>query len=75
MLRRRRARTRTCSARFSSVCKRRAARRRNVRGAFECGVDLTGKRVIVVFLANHPNAAATKAAQDALLVCAWERSC
>ena len=24
-----------------------------------------------VFLANHPNAAATKAAQDALLVCAW----
>ena len=38
-------------------------------------LDRRGKRVIVVFLANHPNAAATKAAQDALLVCAWERSC
>ena len=38
-------------------------------------LDRRGKRVIVVFLANHPNAAATRAAQDALLECAWERSC
>ena len=38
-------------------------------------LDRRGKRVIVVFLANHPNAAATRAAQDALLACAWERSC
>ncbi len=38
-------------------------------------LDRRGKRVIVVFLANHPNANAAKAAQDALLVCAWERSC
>jgi D-alanyl-D-alanine carboxypeptidase/D-alanyl-D-alanine-endopeptidase (penicillin-binding protein 4) len=38
-------------------------------------LDRRGKRAIVVFLANHPNAGATKAAQDALLACAWERSC
>jgi hypothetical protein len=28
-----------------------------------------------VFLANHPNSAATKAAQDALLECAYARNC
>jgi D-alanyl-D-alanine carboxypeptidase/D-alanyl-D-alanine-endopeptidase (penicillin-binding protein 4) len=38
-------------------------------------LDRRGKRAIVVFIANHPNAGATKAAQDALLACAWERSC
>jgi len=38
-------------------------------------LDRRGKRVVVVFLANHPNAAATRAAQDALLACVWERSC
>jgi D-alanyl-D-alanine carboxypeptidase/D-alanyl-D-alanine-endopeptidase (penicillin-binding protein 4) len=38
-------------------------------------LDRRGKRVIVVFLANHPNAGATKAAQDALLACVYERSC
>jgi D-alanyl-D-alanine carboxypeptidase/D-alanyl-D-alanine-endopeptidase (penicillin-binding protein 4) len=38
-------------------------------------LDRRGRRVVVVFLANHPNAAATRAAQDALLACVWERSC
>ena len=38
-------------------------------------LDRRGRRAVVVFLANHPNAGATKAAQDALLACAWERSC
>ena len=38
-------------------------------------LDRRGKRVVVVFLANHPNSAATKAAQDALLACVYERSC
>lgn len=38
-------------------------------------LDRRGRRVIVVFLANHPNAGATKAAQDALLTCVYERSC
>jgi len=38
-------------------------------------LDQRGRRVVVVFLANHPNSAATKAAQEALLACAWERSC
>lgn len=38
-------------------------------------LDRRGRRAIVVFLANHPNAGATRAAQDALLACAWERSC
>lgn len=38
-------------------------------------LDRRGKRVVVVFLANHPNAAATKAAQEALLDCAFARSC
>jgi D-alanyl-D-alanine carboxypeptidase/D-alanyl-D-alanine-endopeptidase (penicillin-binding protein 4) len=38
-------------------------------------LDRRGKRVIVVFLANHPNAGATKAAQDALLACVYERAC
>ena len=38
-------------------------------------LDRRGKRTIVVFLANHPNAGATKAAQDALLACVYERSC
>ncbi len=38
-------------------------------------LDRRGRRAVVVFIANHPNSAATKAAQDALLVCAWERSC
>jgi D-alanyl-D-alanine carboxypeptidase/D-alanyl-D-alanine-endopeptidase (penicillin-binding protein 4) len=38
-------------------------------------LDRRGRRVIVVFLANHPNASATKAAQDALLACVYERSC
>jgi D-alanyl-D-alanine carboxypeptidase/D-alanyl-D-alanine-endopeptidase (penicillin-binding protein 4) len=38
-------------------------------------LDRRGRRVIVVFLANHPNSAATKAAQDALLGCAYERNC
>ena len=38
-------------------------------------LDRRGKRVIVVFLANPPNSAATKAAQDALLECAYARNC
>jgi D-alanyl-D-alanine carboxypeptidase/D-alanyl-D-alanine-endopeptidase (penicillin-binding protein 4) len=38
-------------------------------------IDRRGRRAIVVFLANHPNSGATRAAQDALLACAWERSC
>ena len=38
-------------------------------------LDRRGKRAIVVFLANHPNAAATRAAQDALLECAYARNC
>ncbi len=38
-------------------------------------LDRRGRRVIVVFFANHPNAGATKAAQDALLACVYERSC
>ena len=38
-------------------------------------LDRRGKRTIVVFLANHPNAGATKAAQDVLLACVYERSC
>ena len=38
-------------------------------------LDRRGKRTIVVFFANHPNAGATKAAQDALLACVYERSC
>ena len=38
-------------------------------------LDRRGKRAVVVFLANHPNAAATRAAQEALLTCAWERTC
>ncbi|MBI4988372.1 MAG: D-alanyl-D-alanine carboxypeptidase/D-alanyl-D-alanine-endopeptidase [Rhodocyclales bacterium] len=38
-------------------------------------LDRRGRRVVVVFLANHPNAGATKAAQDALLACVYERSC
>ena len=38
-------------------------------------LDRRGRRAIVVFLANHPNAGATKAAQDALLACVYERSC
>ncbi len=38
-------------------------------------LDQRGRRAVVVFLANHPNSAATKAAQDALLACAYERSC
>ena len=38
-------------------------------------LDKRGKRVIVVFLVNHANAGASKAAQDALLACVYERSC
>ncbi|MDR2240753.1 MAG: D-alanyl-D-alanine carboxypeptidase/D-alanyl-D-alanine-endopeptidase [Zoogloeaceae bacterium] len=38
-------------------------------------LDKNGKRVIVVFLANHPNATAAKAAQDALLSCVYDASC
>jgi D-alanyl-D-alanine carboxypeptidase/D-alanyl-D-alanine-endopeptidase (penicillin-binding protein 4) len=38
-------------------------------------LDRRGKRVIVVFLVNHPSAAAAKAAQDALLACVYEHSC
>lgn len=59
------------------------ARRAHVKTGYLEGVraiagyvlDRQGKRVIVVFMANHANAGATKAAQDALLACAWERSC
>ena len=38
-------------------------------------LDKRGKRVIVVFLVNHANAGASKAAQDALLACVYERTC
>ncbi len=38
-------------------------------------LDKRGKRIIVVFLVNHANAGASKAAQDALLACVYERSC
>ena len=38
-------------------------------------LDRRGRRTIVVFFANHPNAGATKAAQDVLLACVHERSC
>ncbi len=38
-------------------------------------LDRKGRRAAVVFFVNHPNAAATQAAQDALLACAYERSC
>jgi D-alanyl-D-alanine carboxypeptidase/D-alanyl-D-alanine-endopeptidase (penicillin-binding protein 4) len=38
-------------------------------------LDRKGRRSAVVFLVNHPNAGAAQAAQDALLVCVYERSC
>ena len=38
-------------------------------------LDRRGKRTIVVFLAHQTNAGPTKAAQDALLACVYERSC
>ena len=38
-------------------------------------LDKRGRRSIVVFLINHPNAGAGKAAQDALLACVYERTC
>ncbi len=38
-------------------------------------LDRRGRRTIVVFMVNHPNAGASKAAQDALLTCVYERSC
>ena len=38
-------------------------------------LDKRGRRSIVVFLINHPNAGAGKAAQDALLTCVYERTC
>lgn len=38
-------------------------------------LDRRGKRTIVIFMVNHPDAAASKAAQDALLACVYERSC
>ena len=38
-------------------------------------LDRRGRRSVVVFMANHPNAGATQAAQDALLACVVERSC
>ena len=38
-------------------------------------LDRNGKRIIVTFMVNHANAGASKAAQDALLACAYERSC
>jgi len=46
-----------------------------VRALAGYALDRRGRRAVVVFLANHPNSAATKAAEDALLACAWERSC
>ncbi|MCZ7655352.1 MAG: D-alanyl-D-alanine carboxypeptidase [Rhodocyclaceae bacterium] len=38
-------------------------------------LDRRGRRNIVIFLVNHPNAGASKAAQDALLTCVYERTC
>ncbi|HMM53611.1 MAG TPA: D-alanyl-D-alanine carboxypeptidase/D-alanyl-D-alanine-endopeptidase [Candidatus Desulfobacillus sp.] len=38
-------------------------------------LDRRGRQVMVVFMANHPNALAAKAAADALLECAYERNC
>ncbi len=38
-------------------------------------LDRRGRRAIAVMIINHPNAGATKAAQDALLACAYERNC
>ena len=38
-------------------------------------LDKRGRRVIVVFFVNHPNAGAARAAQDALLACVYGRSC
>ncbi len=38
-------------------------------------LDKRGRRSIVVFMVNHPNAGASKAAQDALLACVYERAC
>jgi D-alanyl-D-alanine carboxypeptidase/D-alanyl-D-alanine-endopeptidase (penicillin-binding protein 4) len=36
-------------------------------------LDARGRRVIVVFIANHANAASTQAAQDALLRWVYRR--
>ena len=38
-------------------------------------LDRRGRRNIVVFMVNHHNAGASKAAQDALLTCVYERTC
>ena len=38
-------------------------------------LDRKGRRMIVVFLVNHPNAGAAQAAQDALLACVYDRAC
>ncbi len=38
-------------------------------------LDKNGKQQVVVFLVNHTHAAASQAAQDALLQCVYERSC
>jgi hypothetical protein len=38
-------------------------------------LDRKGRRSAAVFFANHPNAGAAQAAQDALLACVYERNC
>ena len=38
-------------------------------------LDKKGKTQVVVFITNHPHAAATQSAQDALLLCVYERGC
>lgn len=38
-------------------------------------LDHKGRRQIVVFFVNHPNASSAQAAQDALLACVYDRSC
>ena len=38
-------------------------------------LDKNGKQQVVVFMVNHPHAAASQAAQDVLLQCVYERGC